>query len=652
MVRILPALLLASFCSHAQWRVMPVPASIRAGAGRMEIRQGFTIPLDRDDSAEPRLGQAVERLRDRIALLTGTTPLSIPGQMGLSVHVKGLAKPVQAIDEDESYRLEITSTHALLTAPNVLGVMHGLQTFYQLIENTGQGWSVPAVTIDDRPRFPWRGLHLDVSRHFMPLEVVLRTLDGMEAVKLNVFHWHLSDDQGFRVESKRLPRLHELGSDGNYYTQEQVRGVIAYARDRGIRVVPEFDIPGHAASWLTGYPELAAGPGPFHIIRTWGLNEPTMDPAKPEVYDFLDTFIGEMGALFPDAYFHIGGDEVNGRQWTANTTDIPAFMKAHGFTDLHELHAWFNQQVEKIVTKHGKRMEGWDEILNPALPKDIVIQSWRGARFLTEAARLGYQGILSSGYYLDHVETSAKLYPIDPIGGLVDSLSPVQRQRILGGEACMWTEYVSAENVDTRIWPRAAVVAERLWSPPAVRDLPDMYRRLAIIDGELDRLGLRHNSSYRTMLERLAGSSNIEPLQVLTDVLEPGGLGVRLRATPPYTQSTPLNRLVDVARPDSSVARHFSDLVDRYLTKRTDLAVRDEIHRWLTLWAGNDAKLRPLIARQQALQEAAPVSSALAGMAAAALAVPKPHTPIVTKPISEIYIAVTPAINRLIAGRR
>ena len=154
-----------------------------------------------------------------------------------------------------------------------------------------------------------------MARHFIPLDVIRRNLDGMAAVKLNVFHWHLSDDQGFRVESKRFPKLQGLGSDGLYYTQDEVRGIIEYARDRGIRVVPEFDIPGHATSWLVGYPELAASPGPFQIIRTWGVHDPTLDPANPAVYTFLDAFIGEMASLFPDAYFHIGGDEVNGKEW-------------------------------------------------------------------------------------------------------------------------------------------------------------------------------------------------------------------------------------------------------------------------------------------------------------------------------------------------
>jgi hexosaminidase len=630
MTRPILALFLGASSLWSQWRVMPLPASIRPGQGRLTVPRDFGIAFDKASVIEPRAERAIRRIRERLSS-------SGAGPSVFLVRIAGESRPVQSLEEDESYRLEINSSQALLTAPNGLGAMHGLETFYQLLEKTDTGWSAAAVTIDDHPRFAWRGLMLDVCRHFMPLNLVRRTLDGMAAVKLNVFHWHLSDEQGFRVESKLFPRLHELGSDGNYYTQEEVRGIVEYARDRGIRVVPEFDVPGHSASWLVGYPELAAGPGPFQIVRTWGITDPAMDPANPAVYAFLDKFMGEMATLFPDAYFHIGGDEVNGKQWSANNTDIPAFMQSHGFKTQHDLQAYFNQQLQAILANHGKRMEGWDEILNPNLPKSIVIQSWRGAKSLEEAAAQGFQGILSSGYYLDHMESAAKLY----------SVHPPDLPGVLGGEVCMWTEYVSPENVESRLWPRSAAVAERLWSPAVTRDVPDMYRRLALMDRELDALGMRHNANCRIMLERLAGSKDIEALQVLTDVLEPGSVAVRHHANPNYTQTTPLNRLVDTARPDSAVARHFAELVDRYAAHRNDTAAREEIRKWLKLWAGNHAKLQPLIAKSPILGEAAPVSAALSRMAASALA--HKRVPVSTKPVSEVTIAVASPIQRLMA---
>ena len=360
-----------------------------------------------------------------------------------------------------------------------------------------------------------------------------------------------------------------------------------------------------------------------------------------------------MAGLFPDAYFHIGGDEVNGKQWGANKTDIPAFLQSHGFKTQHDLQAYFNQQVEKIVTKYGKRMEGWDEILNPALPKDIVIQSWRGAKSLVEAAKQGYQGIFSSGYYLDHIEPASKLYRVDPLGDQGPSMSAEERNRVLGGEVCMWTEYVSAQNIDSRIWPRTAAIAERFWSPDEVKDVADMYRRLDIADAELDLLGLTQHTAYRILLEGLAGSSDIGAIKTLADVSEPGTLGLRHHVNPNYAQDTPLNRFVDAARPDPPVARHFDDLVDRYLANRNDAATRDEIRRWLALWAANDVKLQPIIARRAILRDVAPVSSTLAKIAAQALGNGSgADLGAAQKPIGEVRLAVAPAIAKLIAAGR
>ena len=269
-----------------------------------------------------------------------------------------------------------------------------------------------------------------------------------------------------------------MGSDGLFYTQDEVRDLIAYARERGIRVVPEFDMPGHSTAWFVGYPELASGPGPYQIERKWGVFDPAMDPTREETYKFLDTFIGEMAGLFPDQFFHIGGDEVNGKEWDANPK-IQAFMHAHGLKDNNDLQAYFNQRVQKIVAKHGKTMLGWDEILRPDLPKSIAIQSWRGPDSLAQAAKQGYRGLLSSGYYVDLMWSAERHYLTEPLSGAAANLTPEEQKRILGGEACMWSEYVSPENIDSRIWPRTAAIAERLWSPQDVRDVNSMYQRLA-----------------------------------------------------------------------------------------------------------------------------------------------------------------------------
>src|SRR6266481_3774308 len=335
--------------------LMPMPSSVQLGTGQLPIDQFFSVAVT--GFQEATLERGVQRFVAELSQQTGLLLKHKPSDASptLSIHADHGREPVQKLGEDESYELAITDSGAKLTAPTPLGILHGLQTFLQLVENTPAGFAVPAVTIKDQPRFPWRGLLIDVSRHFIPLDVLKRNLDGMAAVKLNVLHLHLSDDQGFRVESKRFPKLHEMGSDGMYYTQNEVRELIAYARDRGIRVVPEFEMPGHSRSLFAGYPELASGPGPYTIDP--GGADAVMDPTREETYKFIDKFIDEMAKLFPDDYFHIGGDEVNGHQWDANPK-IQAFIHAHGMKNNQDLQAYFNQRLQKILSKHHKIMMG------------------------------------------------------------------------------------------------------------------------------------------------------------------------------------------------------------------------------------------------------------------------------------------------------
>jgi len=438
--------------------LMPMPAHVALDQGKLTIDASFRVRIT--GHTDHRLEGAVSRFVARLSRQTGI-PMAGGGRPTLTIESQNASPDVPVLGENESYQLEITPTGARLSAPTVTGALRGLETFSQLVAPDAHSFSVPALHIDDHPRFLWRGLSLDVSRHWMPLPVIERNIDAMAAVKLNVFHWHLSDDQGFRVESKAFPKLQQLGSDGKYYTQAEVRQIISYAAERGVRVVPEFDIPGHTTSWLVGYPELASAPGPFQIERKWGIFEPTLDPTRDEVYTFLDTFIGEMAALFPDKYFHIGGDEVLDAEWKRNPA-VQDFSKKNGLKNTLELHAYFNRQVHALVTRHGKQMIGWDEVLQPGVGNDMVIQSWRGQQSLADAARQGYRGILSFGYYLDHLNPASFHYQIDPLGGAAKQLNERQAALILGGEACMWTEYVTEETVDSRLWPRAAAIAERL----------------------------------------------------------------------------------------------------------------------------------------------------------------------------------------------
>ncbi len=431
-------------------RLMPVPASVTWEPGRMRVDSTFTVRV-LGQPKDARLDRAVARFLRRAERQTGL--VMNQGGRGVDILVQGPGQRVQSPTEDETYKLAVGRFGATLEAPTTVGALRGLETLLQLIDADSAGWFLPAVRIDDKPRFPWRGLLIDVSRHWQPPEVIKRQLDGMAAVKLNVFHWHLSEDQGFRVESRRFPRLQGMGSDGNFYTQEQIREIVAYARDRGIRVVPEFDVPGHSTAWFVGYPQYASGPGPYSIERRFGVFKPTFDPTREETYLFLDQFIGEMVTLFPDPYWHIGGDEVEGSQWRENPR-IRAFMRLQKLADNHALQAYFNRRLLRILTRYGKRMIGWDEILHPDLPRTTIVQSWRGQQSLIEGAKQGYSGILSAGWYLDAMRTAEFHYLVDPLGGA--ALAPEESARILGGEACMWGEHLSIESIDSRIWPRVS----------------------------------------------------------------------------------------------------------------------------------------------------------------------------------------------------
>jgi hexosaminidase len=650
-----PILLMAPLALFAH-DLMPVPAKLQPGAGRLRIDRNFAF-VQLTGYREPRLEAAAARLVEHVARKTG-----IPMNPGIGVHAPAAplivycdraSAPVQSAQEDESYRLTVTPVGARLDAPNPLGVMRGMETFLQLVDLDAGGFGVPAVTIEDQPRFPWRGLMLDVARHWIPLADVKRTLDGMAAVKLNVFHWHLSENQGFRVESKRFPKLQELGSDGQYFTQDQVREVIAYARDRGIRVIPEFDMPGHTTAWFVGYPELASAPGPYQIERQWGIFDPAMDPTRDEVYEFLDAFIGEMAALFPDEYFHIGGDEVNGKQWDANPR-IQEFMRTHAIKNNEELQAYFTRRVQTIVEKHGKKMIGWDEILSKDMPHNILVQSWRGQQALADAARQGVSGILSNGYYLDLGYSAAHHYAVDPLGVAAD-LTEEQKRRVLGGEACMWSEFVTPELLDTRVWPRMAAIAERFWSPQNVTDVADMYRRLSAVSRDLEMLGLTHASEYEKTLMRLAGGGAVAQVRTLADVVEPVKDYAR-EAAHPYDSFTPLNRLVDAARPDSETVRRFTALVDRMAPE--DLP---QIREYLTLWRDNHARLAPVMANSALLAEDAEISKDLSDIAEAGLqaldklpgaAANAALLDRAKQPKAELLLSVEPPIRKLIEAAR
>ncbi|MGA8089450.1 MAG: family 20 glycosylhydrolase [Terracidiphilus sp.] len=588
---------------------MPMPQHVVRGDGHLNIDGNFTIALEGYKDA--RLASARKRFLNTLSRETG-----IPyhhevtsGQAILTVRTAGVDDAVLKLGENESYHLEVTSSHALLTAPNPLGAMHGLQTFLQLVTITPEGFSAPAVTIDDEPRFPWRGLMIDAGRHFQPMDVIERNLNGMEAVKLNVFHWHLSEDQGFRAESKIYPLLTGKGSNGLYYTQAQMREVVEYARDRGIRVVPEFDMPCHTTAWFVGYPALASGKGPYKIETQWGVFDPAMDPTRESTFEFIDKFIGEMTRIFPDAYFHVGGDECDGKEWDANPR-IKAFMRTHGMKDNAALQSYFTARVQKLVAAHHRIMEGWDEVLQPNTPTDVLIQSWRGPKSLAAAARQGNRGILSTGYYVDLNQSAAEHYLADPLAGDGASLTPEEKKRVLGGEPAMWSEFTTPEIIDSRIWPRTAAIAERLWSAQDVRDVNSMYARLSVVSDKLESYGLKHQSFTRPMLQRMSGQADPKYLAVLAGVVQPP-VGYQREELKKYDWYSPLNHLVDAVPPESEMARKFKNLVGVIVAGNASTEQIQKAKKWLTLWRDNDAKLEPSLKRSDITAELTPVSETL-----------------------------------------
>ncbi len=650
--------------------LMPVPASLTVRDGRFRVDENLTIaPASTGDpkGAVPRRAfGAAARFMSRLAGRTGLflkqdflaseTP-SVEGGIRYAYARPGALLP----NEDESYALTVDPDKVALDAKTDLGVLRGFETLLQLLSADETGYYFPCVTIADKPRFTWRGLLIDVGRHFQPVDVIKRNLDGMAAVKMNVFHWHLTEDQGFRVESKVFPMLHKLGSDGMFYTQAQIRDIIDYAAERGIRVMPEFDIPGHSTSWFVAHPEFSSAPGPYGVERKFGVFGPAFNPADERIYPFFDAFFKEMSALFPDPYLHIGGDEVEGHQWEANPP-IQAFKVKKGLADNGALQAYFNKRLLKILAKHGKKMVGWDEIFQPGLPNDIVIHSWRGPKALVEAAQKGYQGILSNGYYIDLCQPAEAHYLNDPLPPATP-LDDRQKTLILGGEATMWSELVTPETIDSRIWPRTAAIAERLWSPASVTNVDDMYRRLGPVSIELEELGLLHLTNPGMLLRRLAGDMRIEPLQVLAEAVEPLK-NYRRHGQAAYTSLSPFTRFVDACAPESLAARGFRKKVDRFLVGKDPVLGR-EIGEALAFWKANHVQVLPLIAASPALREVEPLSLGLARACEVGLEaldrIVKVQTPAAAwaeekgkilaeaaKPAAHAELAILPAVTKLV----
>jgi len=413
--------------------LMPCPKQLLKGQGSFLLTKSPKLFIS--GMSEKRRKSAIKRLTEQLEKIPNYNfqdfiIINDVGLADINLDIKSNAQQTKSnrlpkLGDDESYQLSITQKGISIVAQSDFGALHGLTTLVQLIAlpdpepemASKLQLQLPVVTIVDEPRFKWRGLLIDSVRHFIPLSTIKRQLDGMAAAKLNVFHWHLTDDQGWRIESKTYPKLHQLASDNLYYTQQEIKDLVTYASNLGIRVVPEFDLPGHASAIAVAYPELMAEQKSYVMERHWGVFEPLLDVTNPNVYKFIDTVVSELTNLFPDEYLHIGGDEVNPKQWE-NNSNIKALIAKNDMKNMYDVHSFFNAKLQTILAKHQRKMMGWDEVLHKDLSQDIVVQSWRGLQSVNTIASSGYQAILSAGYYIDQPQPTHYHYRNDPMANV------------------------------------------------------------------------------------------------------------------------------------------------------------------------------------------------------------------------------------------
>lgn len=395
--------------SLAAVALLPYPAEIEQAEGYFDLRLGLTIEVPPDN---PMLQAAAERFTARLSQTAGFAIPPLPAA-NLQLQLTGLPAATGAVpqpDMAEQYYLRVTKTEIMLSAATETGIVRGLETLLQLADNG----KIAAVSIKDQPRFSWRGLLLDPARRFLPLAVLKRQIDIMATAKLNVLHLHLTDDQGWRFESKHFPKLQQIGGADGFYTQTELKQLVTYAAERGIRVVPEIDLPGHTTALGAAYPEFMSQPGPTEPEQHWGVHPAVLDPTNEQLYPFLRQLLAEVADVFPDPYLHIGGDEVLSEHWLA-TPHIVAFMQQQQLDGAPALQAYFNRRLQQILQQLGRNMIGWDEVLDSNVPSSVLIQSWRGTESLYQAAAAGHKAILSTGYYLDQPQFAGYHYRNDPL---------------------------------------------------------------------------------------------------------------------------------------------------------------------------------------------------------------------------------------------
>ena len=599
--------------------LIPLPKSMNIKAGQLRISGNLKIGISTMDKDEL-LNRAIIRLADKIGKKSvgRIHPILAEDRESMdsaSIIIMDKKSVSMTIGMDEAYTLSVNEKQLVLQANNTIAALRGMETILQLMASDDKGFYFPEIEIIDSPRFPWRGLMIDVSRHFIPIEVLKRNIEAMSEVKMNILHLHLSDNEGFRFESEIFPGLEGKGSNGKYYTQAELGDLVSFAADRGIIIIPEFDMPGHSKSWFAGYPQLASSPGPYmpgpgytpdpanpinpanllKYIKTYPT--PAMNPAKESTYEFLDSLFTEVFQVFPSPYIHIGVDENNGVAWK-NNNSIVGFMNDKGIGSTDELQAYFAIRVMELIKKHGKTAMGWEEIFSSAISKNVLIQIWDTRAPKTRSVEIlkhGNNEVNSRGYYLDLFMPAYVHYLNDPLPyNCPDSLI----QKVLGGEAAMWTELANESNIEGRIWPRTAAIAERFWSPGSIENVDDMYKRLFVINQSLAQQGLQHIAIYNLRLQKLAGNRDIEGIKTLLDVLSPVKGYKRVMAlffNPDQEYGTsPLDAVADIAWVDPEVRRTFRMKVASYLSHPT-ITKEKEIREILYSWARNHEKIEMVL---------------------------------------------------------
>lgn len=618
--------------------MLPWPRAVSCAADGEPLRLGAGLQLASAPGVSARLQRMLERQQQRLDALLGAAGNPAPR---LRVRVEDDTDALPVLDVDESWQLRLDADGGVLTAATPFGAAHGLERLLQCVEHGREGPLLRPLVIDDAPRLPWRGLLLDIARHPLPLPTLLRTLDGMAVLGLNVLHLHLNDDQGFRVEVPSRPELHVRGGVHGHLGTHEVERLVAEAADRGIRVVPELDVPGHAGAILWAHPELAAGPPPRALPRTFGPSRHALDPSLDATWACLDAVVGDLAALFPDPFLHLGGDEVHPEVYAFEDPRRQAWMRAEGIEDAAGVQAWFVRRMTALLARHDRRALGWDEVLQPGAPAELVIQSWRGAATLTTALRAGHDALFSSGWYLDLCYPSALHYGFDPaagpralaraeaallaapsldgVRGGAESLlaaaaavkvpAAVTPGRLLGGEACLWSELVTAELLDVRLYGRLPAVAERLWSPAEVNDPAEFHRRLPALLGHLEAstdcrpldgstpLLLRLGVEPEELADVAVLMAALEPVRWYRRLLGPRLLARRVGAAAgegsgmgsgeverPYDADRLLLRVVDLLAPESldllALRRQLAAWRADPADAQTAFALRERARRW------------------------------------------------------------------------